>query len=164
MRSVTLTFVAMLACLAPSVSARALQVLTYQDLFDQAALVVVASPIAQTADTQEESTLPGISQIDANGNTGPVRCIGVETAFRISAVLKGHPATRELILHHYREASSVPSANGPLLVRFDGSRWSYLLFLILEPDGRYAPAGGQVDPGFNAITRLPYVDPGLTSR
>jgi len=164
MRFVTLTFVAMLACLASPVSGRALRVLTYQDLFDQADLVVVATPIGQTVDTREESTLPGISQVDANGNTGPVRCTGVETAFGISAVLKGHPATRELILHHYREASSVPSANGPMLVRFDGARWSYLLFLILEPDGRYAPAGGQVDPGFNAITRLPYVDPGFTSR
>ena len=163
MRFVTLTFVAMLACLASPVLGRALRVLTYQDLFDQADLVVVATPIGQTVDTREEFTLP-ISQVDANGNTGPVRCIGVETAFGVSAVLKGHPATRELILHHYRQAGSVPSVNGTMLVRFDGARWSYLLFLIREPDGRYAPVGGQVDPGFNAITRLPYVDPGFTSR
>jgi hypothetical protein len=49
--------------------------------------------------------------------------------------------------------------NGPSLVSFDPSdmkqRSSYLLFLIREPDGRFAPTGGQTDPGFKAVTSMP---------
>jgi hypothetical protein len=157
-------FLAMLGCIVPPTEARGLQVLTYQLLFERSDLVVVATPFRQTVDTQEDYTLPGIATIDANGIEREVKCIGVESAFRISAVLKGHTTAQELILHHYRDKASVPPANGAELVWFDGSPSSYLLFLIREPDGRYAPTGGQVDPGFNAITRLPNVDPGLNSR
>lgn len=164
MRSATLMSVAILGCIAPPIEARALQVLTYRELFERSILVVVATPLGKTVDTQEEYVLPGIAQIDLNGVTGGVKCIGVETAFRVSAVLKGDTTTRELILHHYRDTASQPPINGPMLVQFDGTLSSYLLFLIREPDGRYAPTGGQVDPGFNAITKLPHVDPGLHSR
>jgi hypothetical protein len=34
-------------------------------------------------------------------------------------------------------------------------RNSCLLFLVREPDGRFAPTGGQTDPGYKAINPLP---------
>jgi hypothetical protein len=161
MRSPTVILAAVvLASAARPIEARAIQALTYQELFDRSALVVVASPIKQTTDTQEQYVMPGLTLLSPDGTTvAGDKCIGVETAFRISAVLKGDATARELILHHYREVT--PSSNGPIFVRFDPSLNSYLLFLVREPDGRYAPAGGQVDPGFNAITKLPRVDPGM---
>jgi hypothetical protein len=161
MRSPTLIFATiLLASAARPIEARAIRALTYQELFDQSTLVVVASPINQTTDTQEQYVMPGLTSRSPDGTTvNGDKCIGVETAFRISAVLKGADRTRELILHHYREVTL--SVNGPMFVRFDASLNSYLLFLVREPDGRYAPAGGQVDPGFSAITKLPRVDPGV---
>jgi hypothetical protein len=48
--------------------------------------------------------------------------------------------------------------NGPGFVFFDPSdqKYSgdYLMFLIREPDGRYAPTGGQTDPNYLTISRL----------
>jgi hypothetical protein len=87
--------------------------------------------------------------------------IGVETGFKASAVFKGDAKIQRLVLHHYRNAAPDPVANGPIFVKFGPSdSSSYLLFLILEPDGRYAPTSGQTDPGFTAITRLQSPDPG----
>jgi hypothetical protein len=160
MRFPSLMLLALLGGVPLALEARALQVLPYQELFTRSVLIVVATPISPTVDTSEEYVLPGIATSDPNGTTSGVRCIGVETAFKISAVLKGDRTIRQLIFHHYRD-SSAPKVNGAMLVRFDASPSSYLLFLVKEPDGRYAPTGGQVDPGFNAITKLPQVDPGL---
>ena len=35
---------------------------------------------------------------------------------------------------------------------------SFLMFLVRESDGRYAPAAGQTDPGINVITKLPFAE------
>ena len=79
--------------------------------------------------------------------------------FKVHAVLKGEKRSQQIVLHHYREASTELAMNGPFLVSFDPSdmnqRSSYLLFLIREPDGRYSPTGGQTDPGFKAVSRIP---------
>ncbi|HSS96530.1 MAG TPA: hypothetical protein VLK33_05865, partial [Terriglobales bacterium] len=77
------------------------------------------------------------------------------------AVLKGDETIKKFTLHHYRQGNNGDVAmNGPLLVFFDPSdtskRNSYLLFLVREPDGRFAPTGGQVDPGYKAINQLPH--------
>jgi hypothetical protein len=49
--------------------------------------------------------------------------------------------------------------DGALLVFFDpadiSKRSSYLLFLVRERDGRYAPTGGQTDPGHKAVLKVP---------
>lgn len=83
----------------------------------------------------------------------------METLFVVSVVLKGDPTIKQFTLHHYREAQPSKESDDPFLVRFDPSdlskRSSYLLFLVREPDGRFAPVGGQTDPGMKAISPIP---------
>ena len=69
--------------------------------------------------------------------------------------------TKQFTLHHYREAQiGASELDMPSLVFFDPSvisqRSCYLLFLVREPDDRFAPTGGQTDPGYKAINRLPF--------
>ena len=141
--------------LVPKLQPRAVQILSYQELLDRSDLAVIAAAIGRTADTGEACALPNIS----------LRCVGVGTAFRVSAVLKGDRHITSLTLHHCR-VSRTPDeggyANGPAFVYFDPAdpsrSGSYLLFLVREIDGRYAPAGGQMDPGINAITKLKFAE------
>ncbi|MGB7763140.1 MAG: hypothetical protein WBL61_25120 [Bryobacteraceae bacterium] len=153
-----------LACsMAPLSTARIMEVLSYRQLLDRSDLVVIATPASKTADTKEESFLPNIFSQDNDGKKSRIRSIGVETSFEVCAVLKGDTTIRQFVLHHYREAVSKWAAlSGPMLVSFDPSdtsKRSYLLFLIREADGRYAPAGGQTDPGYKAISALPLEGP-----
>jgi len=124
-------------------TARLLQPWSYQELLDKSDLVVIATPTA-TKETKERINLPGfVGQ--------PV--IGVETQFAVSAVLKGGKVKNELTLHHYKAEQLVP--NGPLLVSFaPDQKQPFLLFLVREPDGRYAPTFGQKDPAFCGINSL----------
>jgi hypothetical protein len=101
---------------------------------------------------------------DKNGNQSRVDSIGVETVLEVAAVLKGEKIIERFTLHHYREApTGEDERNGPLLVSFDPSdasqQNSYLLFLVRELDGRFAPTGGEIDPGYKAISRLPLEEP-----
>ena len=124
--------------------ARGVRLWTYQELLDKANFVVIARPTA-TGDSQERlQSLSGMAQ--------PV--VGVETKFQVSAVLKGEKSTKEFVLHHYRcDGFSVP--NGPTLIAFDpAKKRPYLLFLIREVDGRYAPVVGQIDPAGSGISEL----------
>jgi len=140
--------------------ARILSVLSYQEMLAKADLVVIADPISKTTDTKEEGSFPNISLQDKDGKQSKIKSIGVETVFAVSAVLKGNATVKRFTLHHYREASGEIVMNGPILVRFDPSdlskRSSYLLFLVREPDGRFAPVGGQTDPGMKAISPIPF--------
>lgn len=159
LRKILLAIAIMLCSISPSQSRLAV-VLSYQELIDRSDLVVIATPMAKTADTEERAFLPNIVRQDNNGKQIEVESIGVETAFKIAAVLKGDAAVKQFILHHYREANPPDiQLNGPSLVFFDPSdlstRHSYLLFLVREADGRFAPTGGQTDPGFKAIDPLP---------
>ena len=123
--------------------------------------MVIATPLTKTADTDERTFFENISQRDTDGKQTGVPAIGVETGFGVSAVLKGDRATKQFTLHHYREpvVEGVISIDGPNTVSFDPSdlrrRRNILLFLVKEQDGRYAPYGGQTDPGLQAITELP---------
>ena len=92
------------------------------------------------------------------------KSIGVETVFVVSAVFKGDAGLKRFTLHHYRDArfkneSDIVQLNGPLLVSFDpadpSKHNSYLLFLVRERDGRFAPVGGQTDPGMKVIIPVP---------
>jgi hypothetical protein len=157
---VVLVAAAIFFCASPNRSqARLMAVLSYQEMLDRSDLVVIATPKAKTVDTREQSFLPNIWQQDKDGNKTGVKSIGVETVFVVDAVLKGDRVTRRFTLHHYREAQGGVSTNGPSLVFFDPSDTSqmnsYLLFLVREPDGRFAPTGGQTDPGYKAVSRLP---------
>jgi hypothetical protein len=151
---------AMLFCATVNESqARLIEVLNYQQLLEKSDLVVIATPKTKTIDTKEQAFFENVVQQDENGKQRKVKSIGVETVFAVSAVLKGDKTTKRFTLHHFREAQSGPSMGGPVLVFFDPSDMSklssYLLFLVREPDGRFAPTGGQTDPGYKAINPLP---------
>ena len=151
-----------LFCVTPKQSqARLVEVLTYQEMLAKSDLVVIATPKSKTTDTGERAFFPNIVQQDKDGRQSKVESVGVETIFVVSAVLKGDKTIKKFTLHHYREGKTSPvEINGPELVFFDPSdtskRNSYLLFLVREPDGRFAPTGGQTDPGYKAINPLPF--------
>jgi len=117
---------------------------SYQRLLEKSDLVVVASPVT-VEDTQERLGLPGLES---------QRVIGVETKLQVAAVFKGDKEIKSIVLHHYRaDGPSVP--NGPNLVAFDPSKKrAFLIFLVREQDGRYAPASGQIDPAMFAVHAL----------
>ena len=119
------------------VCARCVRIWSYQELLDKSDLVVIGTATT-TNNTKEHIQLPGfIGQL----------VLGVETKFAVSAVLKGNQGTNDLILHHY-QADDAAVPNGPDFVSFDpAKKRTFLLFLVREPDGRYAPAVGQADPG-----------------
>jgi hypothetical protein len=123
---------------------------TYQELFDQADLVVVGAPIS-TQDTKESGGLPGWTTLDT---------IGVNTEFQSSVVMKGHKTLKRFILHHYRlkDPKQIPP-NAPSFVEFKPpfkpeTSGRFILFLKHESDGRYAPVSGQVDPALFDIVKL----------
>jgi hypothetical protein len=110
---------------------------TFEELFTKADFVVIAKPISATRDTPERSVLQDIQE--------PV--IGVITEFQTLLVLKGAKQER-FILHHYRLVpSEVALVNGPTLLTFDPKEdhRPYLLFLLRQQDGRFAPVASQTD-------------------
>ncbi|MBX6334968.1 hypothetical protein IRY61_06565 [Candidatus Saccharibacteria bacterium] len=120
---------------------------SYQEMFDKANFVVIASPV-WNKDTDERSQMPGVGDI--------VPLVGVNTEFRVRAVLKGDRHLRDFILHHYRLAQpEVAIIDGPVLVDFDVKHpRAYLMFLIKEPDGRFGPVTDQMDLGAFSIIKL----------
>ena len=151
----------LLLVISHQANARIVSVLNYQEILAKSDLVVIGNPISTTSDTKEHSVLPNVWRQGTNGEKSNIESIGVETVFAVCAVLKGDVALKQFTLHHYREAQ-IPSSevNGPGLVYFDSSRpvgrSSYLLFLIREPDGRYAPTGGQTDPDLGSVSSIPF--------
>jgi hypothetical protein len=132
------------------VHARLTKLWTYQELHDQADLVVIAKHIS-TTNTTEQANLPNIAP--------DVHVIGLSSEFDVEAVMKGDASLKKLTLHHYRLAphpENETMANGPSLASFEADHYNtrYLLFLHLEPDGRYAPVSGQTDPDHVSIIRL----------
>ena len=145
-----------LACLSTPSRARIIADHDYRQLLDRSDVVVIATPTTRTEDTNEATFFPDLLYFDAKGRRTRVRATGVETRFECSAILKGNSAVKYFVLHHYRETESPGMhIDAPQLVSFDPSDHSvYLLFLVREADGRYAPTGGQTDPGFRAVTKL----------
>ncbi|MBP6750278.1 MAG: hypothetical protein KA144_11615 [Xanthomonadaceae bacterium] len=120
-----------------------------QDLFDRADAVVIAVPRIGR-DTDERVVLPGIRP--------DVRVVGITTELEVKAWLKGAPREPKTALHHYRldvDRAAQPLLNGPLLLEFHAAEArTYLMYLVREPDGRYAPATGQTDPAGFSVLRL----------
>src|ERR1700741_4024736 len=142
---IILTLVLTVSCVIPIQSnARVITLLGFQTLLDKSDLVVIAVPKIKTVDTKEVAVLPNIWGHDKDGKQSAIKSIGVESVFAVSAVLKGDNTIKTFTLHHYREAH-IPAVelNGPILVSFDpeapSQRGYYLLFLVQEPDGRFAP-------------------------
>jgi hypothetical protein len=155
---ICLAVVVVSVCMIPAAYARIVPVLSYQELFDKSDLIVIAIPVSKTADTDERTNFQNLSQVDADGKQTPISAIGVETVFSVLHVVKGDSARIPfaIILHHYRPETLV--IDGPNVVSFDPTDArrlrTVLLFLVKEQDGRYAPYGGQTDPGVQAITAL----------
>ncbi|MBA4148411.1 MAG: hypothetical protein H0X66_09880 [Verrucomicrobia bacterium] len=139
MKSIRLFFpaIAFLLISTGIVAGRIVRPWSYQELLDKADLMVIATPTA-TNDTKEHGDHP-----DRIGQ--PV--IGIETGFAVSAVLKGDKMLKDFVLQHYR-SDKVEVPNAPTFVSFDpAEKRTYILFLVREADGRYAPVVGQTDPG-----------------
>ena len=120
---------------------------SYQDLFTKSDFVVIATP-KSSRDTSEQMTMKSVNP--------PVRVIGVTTEFRTLYVLKGSKRSR-FKLHHYREPVSKSGVviGGPYLVTFSPEENKrYLLFLVRESDGRFAPVWGQQDPAGISVQEI----------
>jgi hypothetical protein len=109
---------------------------SYQEMFEKADVVAIARPLS-TSDTKERTI-----------QSGDFHVIGVNTQFEIDLVVKGRKEIKNLVVHHYRhEEHKVAILNAPQVVVFNASpRDMYLMFLVKESDGRYAPVSGQSDP------------------
>jgi hypothetical protein len=130
-------------------SARALESWSYEKLLRASDLVVIAQ-VVTSADTGGCVRLKGWH----------VDFIGVNTDFKVSAVLKGKLKGDQLRVLHFRLPKNVLIENGPCLVAFRQKgmeintkqaqiafgKPSYLLFLTRRKDGRYEPVSGRVDP------------------
>jgi hypothetical protein len=139
---------------ATAAGARIIHMPSYQELLDTSDLAVIAVPIA-TRETAERSELPGMTVTTADNKTIGIAAVGVETRFRVETVLKGKKGLREFVLHHYSAVDSGPIINGPMLAVFEpGKNAAFLLFLVREKDGRYAPTAGQGDPAYTSIHAL----------
>jgi len=118
-------------------------------MFDKSDLVVIAT-VVSSKDTDERIRLPDYSPA--------VTVIGVITEFQTSIILKGMKDIKKFQLHHYRyrsEDDESAVANTPELVKIKpGMRQGFLLFLVKELDGKYAPATGQTDPAILSVLEL----------
>lgn len=148
MKKLTILFL----ILAPTIvaQARIVRMWSYQELYDQSDLIVIAKHIS-TEDTAEQWVLPDISP--------NVDVVGLSSKFAVSFVLKGDKSLKSLVLHHYRLSPAIADklmVNGPTLTSFDSHNLvkHFLLFLHRESDGRYAPVSGQTDPMNVSIIRL----------
>ena len=132
---------------ALSAQAREMRSWSYQELYDQADLVVIAKPIS-TQDASEKAVLPNISP--------DVHVVGLSTEFAISVVMKGDKRLKKCVLHQYRLTNPKEMMNnGPMLASFDPKQHTrFLLFLHREADGRYAPVSGQTDPTLFSVQKL----------
>lgn len=147
-------------CIAAPTQAHIMSILTYDELFRGADLVVVAQPATKTTPTGERTQFPDLVTQNADGTQTPVPAIGVETVFEVQKVVKGDKHLKRFVLHHLEDVpSDKPAYGGAATVWFDPSdtrNWNrdILLFLIKETDGRYAPYGGQTDPSGRSIFAL----------
>jgi hypothetical protein len=128
----------LLVAVAASVSAYLLPSFTYEDMFAKSDLVVIARPIS-SRDTDERKS-------DHNVNP-PVPVAGVITECEALYVLKG-PKLKKFKFHHFRDLTDPNEVviGGPTGISFDlPKRHRYVMFLVREAGGRFAPFAGQTD-------------------
>src|SRR5438552_17370373 len=91
--------------------AREMRSWSYQELYDQADLVVIAKPIS-AQDASEKAVLPNIAP--------NVHVVGLSTQFDISVVIKGDKHLKRCVLRHFRLTNPKEiMINGPMLASFD---------------------------------------------
>jgi hypothetical protein len=137
--------------LAASVSARAIETWSYDRLFCEADIVVIAS--AQATVQSDDPTPDGAWKTSL---------VGQRATFAVIAKLKGKDDAGTVTVRHFRPKDGVLTQDGPMLVSFrtDGPRSEggtrvkyvvklstpqYLLFLKRSQDGPYEPVSGQTD-------------------
>ena len=114
---------------------------SYEEMFAQSDLVVIAEPIA-SRDTGERKVAEQVSP--------DVPVAGVITECKALYVLKGRKI-KEFKLHHFRDISrpkpNVVVLGGPIGISFDLSKHHlyhrYLMFLVRDGNNRFAPFAGQ---------------------
>jgi hypothetical protein len=130
----------------------------YPKMFEKSELVVLANwRSAQSSD--ERGLLPNTK----------TKVMGITTMFEARVAFKGSQDVKRVALHHYRFQDEYDAFRyfPPQLIRIiepvdrDG-RYSlgggqFLLFLLKEPNGQFAPVTGQTDPAISAVLR---VEPG----
>jgi hypothetical protein len=117
----------------------------YDNMFRMSEFVVIAQATANTRDTTERTALRDC--------TPPLRVIGVATGFESLYVLKG-PKVKHFTVHHYREvpvhlkSHEVYFQDCADFISFKAhvATQPFLMFLVRERNGRFAPVGGQLDP------------------
>jgi hypothetical protein len=118
---------------------------TYEAMWREAEVVVIATPVARRE--VGKAALPGVSR----GEGQPIPAIEVETTFRVRVALRGRVgAGGQLRLVHFIEAEPPAAIRtaGPFLVDFEpGSGDQYLMFLKREAGGRYQ-AYQETEPGW----------------
>jgi hypothetical protein len=145
MKLLSIFLAVLLAVTSGQVSARRMRGWTYQELMDKSDLVMIGFP-KHTKDTKERIDLPNFFVTRENGKRVGLPVVGVESTFRVSLVLKGDKSLEEVTLHHYRLANEKDMpVDGPSFVAFGQAEPAegFLMFLLREADGRYAPCGGK---------------------
>ena len=128
-------------------TARIVHTWTYQEMFDKADLVVIAAWVS-TKETGDRSILKDIDP--------PLEGIGADSEFQSRLILKGSKEIKKFRLHHYKLKDGENIANGPRLIRIEPrTHPTFLLFLIREKSGSYAPVTGQTDPAGFSVLELP---------
>lgn len=147
----TVAGIVVLVALATPAAARQVETWSYERLFKEAEVVVIASA-QRTVDTEDKPADP------KRGNG----LLGQETTFVVHSTLKGAVAGGRLTLRHFKKDNRLVWQNGPLLVTFRTREMKlegigvrkfsvvlpppqYLLFLKAAGDGRYVPVSGQYD-------------------
>jgi len=130
-------------------SARGLENWPYEKLMKESDLIVIANPTA-VEDCSDKTS----------DNLWKIEFLGVNTTFKIEAVLKGKPAADSIKVLHFKLHDGQLIGSGPLLVSFRlkpirldlkdahvtlGAP-EYMLFLKAGNDGRYEPVSGRIDP------------------
>jgi hypothetical protein len=144
-RTFTAVFVIALVCGGLSVRAFNIPTYSYEEMVAKSDLVVIAKPTA-SHDTGERK-LDRSVVIAGPGRSVNPRVAGVITECDALYVLKG-PKLKKFKLHHYRDVSppyKEPVMNSyPIGIQFDPSKGRrYLMFLVREPGGRFAPFAEQ---------------------
>ena len=121
---------------------------TFQEMFDKADLVLIGR-LVSTKDTNERNVL-----------LGNIKVVGVITEFAPRLILKGPKSIRAIQLHHYRleNPDDEGITDGPNLVYFGRPASAYLLFVVREKTGNYAPVEDQTDPGDGSVIPLLSLD------
>ena len=141
--------------LVTSAAARQIENWSYDRLFKEADVIVIASA---------KGTVQ--SEDKASDERWKASLIGQRTTFSVIHTLKGQLANGPLTVVHFKLKDGVVSQNGPLLVNFrtkgpkiEGggavkyeavlSTPQYLLFLKRSEGGRFEPVSGQMDPALS---------------